>query len=71
MIDDGEFIEHAQFSNNLYGTSTMTIKDVSALGRRCILDIESEVSCPRSSVPQRAKLERNLSRASDRLNQPT
>jgi len=42
MIADGAFIEHAQFSGNLYGTSFMTIRNVSASGRRCILDIESE-----------------------------
>ena len=43
MIADGAFIEHAQFSSNFYGTSFMTIQDVSKSGRRCILDIESEV----------------------------
>ncbi|KAF9784922.1 guanylate kinase [Thelephora terrestris] len=42
MIADGAFIEHAQFSSNCYGTSFMTIQNVSDLGRRCILDIESE-----------------------------
>ncbi|KAF9647210.1 guanylate kinase [Thelephora ganbajun] len=42
MIVDGAFIEHAQFSSNFYGTSFMTIQNVSNSGRRCILDIESE-----------------------------
>lgn len=51
MIGDGAFIEHAQFSSNFYGTSFMTIQNVSGLGRRCILDIESEVSRPRLCVP--------------------
>ena len=46
MIADGAFIEHAQFSSNFYGTSFMAIQDVSDSGRRCILDIESEVSRP-------------------------
>ena len=44
MITDVEFIEHAQFSSNFYGTSFMTVQKVSDLKRRCILDIESEVS---------------------------
>ena len=48
MITDGAFIEHAQFSSNFYGTSFMTIQTVSGLGRRCILDIESEVSGPKT-----------------------
>ncbi|GJJ10395.1 hypothetical protein Clacol_004621 [Clathrus columnatus] len=39
---DGAFIEHAQFSNNYYGTSIQTVKDVAASGRRCILDIDSQ-----------------------------
>jgi len=42
MIVNGAFIEHAQFSSNFYGTSFMTIQNVSGSGRRCILDIESE-----------------------------
>jgi len=42
MLADGEFIEHTQFSSNFYGTSSMTIRNVSDSGRRCILDIESE-----------------------------
>jgi len=58
MIADGAFIEHAQFSNNSYGTSLMTIQNVSGSGRRCILDIESEVSCPRLCIPP-ARLSRN------------
>lgn len=50
MIAEGEFIEHAQFSGNFYGTSFMTIKNVSGVGRRCILDIESEVSRQRLCI---------------------
>ena len=72
MIADGAFIEHAQFSNNFYGTSLMTIQNVSSSGRRCILDIESEVSCPKALHPSSAaKPKHGLSRASDRLNRPT
>jgi len=42
MITNGEFIEHAQFSSNFYGTSLKAIENVEASGRRCILDIDSE-----------------------------
>ena len=56
MIDDGEFIEHAQFSSNLYGTSFTTIKNVSDSGRRCILDIESEVSHQSFATLQRTRM---------------
>ena len=66
MIADRAFIEHAQFSSNFYGTSFMTIQNVSDLGRRCILDIESEVSCLRPSILQEAEPKHNLSRASGR-----
>lgn len=44
MITDGAFIEHTQFSGNFYGTSFAAVKDVSNSNKRCILDIESEVS---------------------------
>ncbi|KIJ55586.1 hypothetical protein M422DRAFT_24156 [Sphaerobolus stellatus SS14] len=42
LIDQEAFIEYAQFSGNYYGTSIMTVKDVAASGRRCLLDIESQ-----------------------------
>ncbi|KAI0704372.1 guanylate kinase [Cytidiella melzeri] len=42
LIRDGAFIEHAEFSGNFYGTSFMTVKEVSGAGRRCILDIEAQ-----------------------------
>ena len=61
MITDGAFIEHAQFSTNLYGTSFMTIQNVSESGRRCILDIESEVSCPSLGISITAKPKHDLS----------
>ena len=44
LIEQEAFIEHAQFSGNLYGTSIIAIKDVADLGRVCILDIEMEAS---------------------------
>lgn len=36
------FIEHAEFSKNLYGTSIQAVKDVATQGKRCILDIDSQ-----------------------------
>ena len=43
MVDEGGFIEHAQFGSNLYGTSVQAVKNVKDEGRICILDIEMEV----------------------------
>ena len=43
LIDENAFIEHAQFSGNFYGTSIMTVQNVSKSGRRCLLDIDSQV----------------------------
>ncbi|KAI0091768.1 guanylate kinase [Irpex rosettiformis] len=42
LISEGAFIEHAEFSGNFYGTSFMTVKQVSGAGRRCILEIEAQ-----------------------------
>ncbi|XP_013407876.1 guanylate kinase isoform X2 [Lingula anatina] len=39
-ISNGEFVEHAEFSMNLYGTSKKAIEDVASTGRICILDID-------------------------------
>ncbi|XP_042869372.1 guanylate kinase-like isoform X1 [Penaeus japonicus] len=41
-ISGGEFIEHAVFSGNMYGTSKKAVKDVLASGRICILDIDTQ-----------------------------
>lgn len=43
LVDEGGFIEHAQFGSNLYGTSVQAVKDIAEKGRICILDIEMEV----------------------------
>ena len=43
LLNEGAFIEHAQFSSNYYGTSIQAIEAVQATGKRCILDIESQV----------------------------
>jgi guanylate kinase len=39
---NGDFIESAEFSGNLYGTSKQAVRDVAQTGRRCILDIEAQ-----------------------------
>ena len=50
LLEEGAFIEHAEFSGNFYGTSFMTVRKVSSAGRRCILDIEAQV-CPPGCAP--------------------
>ncbi|KAL7396334.1 hypothetical protein ABVT39_004445 [Epinephelus coioides] len=39
-IDNGEFIENAEFSGNMYGTSKAAIEDVLAKNLICILDVD-------------------------------
>ncbi|KAJ2016496.1 guanylate kinase [Coemansia sp. RSA 922] len=39
-IELKEFIEHAEFSGNMYGTTVQAVKDVADSGRICILDID-------------------------------
>ncbi|TNY22697.1 P-loop containing nucleoside triphosphate hydrolase protein [Rhodotorula diobovata] len=36
------FIEHAEFSGNLYGTSVQAVEDVKKGGKMCILDIDTQ-----------------------------
>uniref|UniRef100_A0AC35EXZ9 Guanylate kinase n=1 Tax=Panagrolaimus sp. PS1159 TaxID=55785 RepID=A0AC35EXZ9_9BILA len=40
MIDDGQFLEHAEFGGNLYGTSKKAVRDVQTSGKICVMDIE-------------------------------
>ncbi|CAG8455717.1 2177_t:CDS:2 [Ambispora leptoticha] len=40
LIKENAFIEHAEFSGNLYGTSVKAVRDVEDTGKICILDIE-------------------------------
>ncbi|XP_052235567.1 guanylate kinase-like isoform X2 [Dreissena polymorpha] len=40
MVQEGGFLEHAQFSGNCYGTSKMAVEKVQASGRICTLDVE-------------------------------
>ncbi len=42
-MDEGGFIEYANFGGNYYGTSVKAVKDVAEKGRICVLDIEMEV----------------------------
>jgi len=42
LVNQDAFIEHAQFSGNMYGTSAKAVGDVAQLGRRCILDIDAQ-----------------------------
>ncbi|XP_043214998.1 guanylate kinase-like [Amphibalanus amphitrite] len=39
-IEDGQFIEHAEFSGNLYGTSKAEVERIDRGGAICILDID-------------------------------
>jgi guanylate kinase len=43
LIQEGAFIEYAQFSGNYYGTSFEAVRLVQQQGKRCILDIEAQV----------------------------
>lgn len=40
MIDNGEFLESAEFGGNFYGTSKKAVEDVEKAGKICVLDIE-------------------------------
>ncbi|KAF9005906.1 P-loop containing nucleoside triphosphate hydrolase protein [Cyathus striatus] len=42
LVQEGAFIEHAEFSGNFYGTSRQAVCTVQDQGRRCILDIEAQ-----------------------------
>jgi guanylate kinase len=52
LIEEGKFVEHAKFGDNRYGTSKMTIADLTASGKVVVLDIEMEV-CGSASYPLR------------------
>ncbi|KAF8862380.1 guanylate kinase [Acephala macrosclerotiorum] len=42
MIEENKFVENAKFGDNRYGTSKMTIEDLTRSGRVVVLDIEME-----------------------------
>ncbi|XP_068790180.1 guanylate kinase isoform X1 [Struthio camelus] len=39
-IDAGEFIEHAEFSGNMYGTSKGAVQAIQAQNQICVLDVD-------------------------------
>uniref|UniRef100_A0A671G7B3 Guanylate kinase n=1 Tax=Rhinolophus ferrumequinum TaxID=59479 RepID=A0A671G7B3_RHIFE len=39
-IAAGDFVEHAEFSGNLYGTSKAAVRAVQAVNRICVLDVD-------------------------------
>ncbi|XP_066929632.1 guanylate kinase-like isoform X1 [Clytia hemisphaerica] len=41
-IENGEFLESAEFSGNVYGTSKKAVQDVLDSGKICIMDIDSQ-----------------------------
>ena len=50
LVDKNGFIEHAQFGDNLYGTSIKAIENIAEKGRICVLDIEMEVVSEGNSI---------------------
>ncbi|KAF7965033.1 hypothetical protein HWV62_861 [Athelia sp. TMB] len=42
LLQAGAFIEYAEFSGNMYGTSRQAVRDVARRGRRCVLEIEAQ-----------------------------
>ena len=42
-VANGDFIEHAEFSGNLYGTTVQGVRNVADRGLICILDIDMQV----------------------------
>ena len=60
LIDDHQFLEHAVFSGNHYGTSKQAVQDVMASGKVCILDIDLQgvQSVRKAGLPARYVLVR-------------
>ncbi|GFS08080.1 guanylate kinase [Elysia marginata] len=40
LVEENGFLEHAQFSGNMYGTSKKSVRDISSSGQLCVLDVE-------------------------------
>ena len=60
MVEEGAFIEHAQFGSNMYGTSVGAVKSVAEKGRTCILDIEMEVRRRKQTLMRNMSANRHL-----------
>ena len=52
MVANGEFIENAEFSGNLYGTSKKAVEHVLEKGKICILDIEMQGVIQIKKIPE-------------------
>ena len=50
LIARDEFIENAEFSGNLYGTSKQAVNDVLHTGKICILDIDVQGRSQKSTL---------------------
>jgi len=42
LIDENAFIEHAEFSGNMYGTTLKAVRSVGESGKICVLDIDQQ-----------------------------
>ena len=44
LVEKGEFIEHAEFAGNLYGTSYSAVESVLNRGQNVVLDIDTNLN---------------------------
>ncbi|EMR09564.1 guanylate kinase [Pneumocystis murina B123] len=55
LISEGAFIEYANFSGNMYGTTAKAVEEVMAKGYTCIMDIDMQGVLSIKKAPIRAK----------------